>query len=39
VIKDLFGIEFAVPLAIDAEVGKSFGEGKNIEFINGIPQL
>ena len=39
VIKEVFGINFDIPFAIDAEVGKSFGEGKNVEFIDGIPQL
>lgn len=38
-IKDIFNIEFDVPLAIDVEVGKSFGDGKEINFENGIPIL
>mgnify|MGYP003147943931 CR=1 FL=1 len=33
-IKKLFGIEFAVPLNIDVEVGTSFGDGKEVEFEN-----
>ena len=36
-IKETFNIHFDVPLAIDAEVGKSFGDGKMIEFRNGLP--
>ena len=34
-----FGIHFDVPLAIDAEVGKSFGDGKEVHFENGVPIL
>jgi len=38
-IKDIFNIHFDVPLAIDAEVGKSFGDGEEVHFNNGIPIL
>ena len=38
-IKKIFNIHFDVPLAIDAEVGKSFGDGKEVQFNNGIPIL
>ena len=38
-IKEIFNIHFDVPLAIDAEVGKSFGDGKEVTFDNGIPIL
>lgn len=38
-IKDVFNIHFDVPLAIDAEVGGSFGDGRLVEFREGIPQL
>lgn len=38
-IKNIFNIHFDVPLAIDAEVGKSFGDGKEVHFNNGIPIL
>tara|TARA_R100001377_G_scaffold8853_2_gene4566 strand:- start:2359 stop:3444 length:1086 start_codon:yes stop_codon:yes gene_type:complete len=38
-IKKIFNIHFDVPLAIDAEVGKSFGDGKEVHFNNGIPVL
>tara|TARA_R110001583_G_scaffold3329_3_gene21620 strand:- start:2925 stop:4010 length:1086 start_codon:yes stop_codon:yes gene_type:complete len=38
-IKDTFNIHFDVPLAIDAEVGKSFGDGKIVEFHEGLPIL
>ena len=31
-IKDIFNINFDVPLAIDAEVGTSFGEATSVEF-------
>ena len=34
---DKFGIEFAVPFKIDAEVGNSFGDGIEVEFKNGKP--
>lgn len=38
-IKDIFNIHFDVPLAIDAEVGRSFGDGKKVSFEKGIPIL
>ncbi len=38
-IKNVFNIHFDVPLAIDAEVGSSFGDGKIIEFDAGLPIL
>ena len=38
-IKDIFNIHFDVPLAIDAEVGRSFGDGKEIHFEDGKPKL
>ena len=38
-LKDIFNIHFDVPLAIDAEVGTSFGDGKEVHFDNGIPIL
>jgi len=38
-IKKIFNIHFDVPLAIDAEVGKSFGDVKEVHFENGIPIL
>jgi DNA polymerase-1 len=38
-IKDIFNIEFDVPFAIDAEVGKSFGDGEAVEFLDGVPAL
>ena len=38
-IKKIFNIHFDVPLAIDAEVGKSFGDGEEVHFENGIPIL
>jgi DNA polymerase-1 len=38
-IKEIFNIHFDVPLAIDAEVGSSFGDGKEVEFKNGVPIL
>jgi DNA polymerase-1 len=34
-----FGIEFNLPLKIDAEVGTSFGDGKEVHFENGVPIL
>ena len=34
-IKSLFNIHFDVPLAIDAEVGRSFGDGVSVQFIDG----
>lgn len=38
-LRDIFNIHFDVPLAIDAEVGKSFGDGEEVHFDNGIPIL
>jgi len=38
-IKKIFNIHFDVPLVIDAEVGKSFGDVKEVHFENGIPIL
>ena len=34
-----FGIEFDLPLKIDAEVGTSFGNGKEVEFKDGRPVI
>ena len=34
-----FGIHFDVPFAIDAEVGKSFGDGEAVQFNKGVPIL
>ena len=36
-MRDKFGIEFSVPFKIDAEVGKSFGDGVEVEFEDGKP--
>ena len=36
-IKNIFNIHFDVPLSIDAEVGRSFGDGKEVHFENGVP--
>ena len=36
-LKKLFGINFDVPLAVDFEVGRSFGDGVSVEFDNGTP--
>jgi DNA polymerase-1 len=36
-IKRVFNVHFDVPLKIDVEVGKSFGEGEEIVFKDGIP--
>lgn len=38
-VKKDFGIEFDLPLKIDAEVGTSFGNGKEVEFKNGRPLI
>jgi len=38
-IKNIFNIKFDIPLAIDAEVGNSFGDGKVVEFSGGVPVL
>lgn len=37
-IKENFNIHFDVPLKIDAEVGFSFGDGVDVEYVNGSPQ-
>ena len=37
-IKDIFNIHFDVPLSIDAEVGRSFGDGQAVEFVEGVPR-
>ena len=37
-IKKVFNLEFSVPLKIDAEVGRSFGDGKEVHFNNGVPE-
>ncbi len=36
-MRELFGINFEVPLAIDMEVGRSFGDGQDVEFLDGKP--
>lgn len=36
-IKDNFNIHLDIPLAIDLEIGKSFGDGKLVEFKDGVP--
>lgn len=38
VIKNNFNINFSVPFKIDAEVGHSFGDGKEVHFNNGKPE-
>jgi DNA polymerase I-like protein with 3'-5' exonuclease and polymerase domains len=38
IIKKVFNLEFSVPLKIDAEVGHSFGDGKEVHFHEGKPQ-
>ena len=38
-MKEKFNIHFDVPMKIDAEVGISFGEGKEVSFNNGVPIL
>jgi DNA polymerase-1 len=38
-IKDVFNIHFDVPLAIDIELGSSFGDGKEVQFKDGAPIL
>lgn len=38
-IKDIFNIEFDIPLAIDVEVGSSFGDGRKITFNKGVPAV
>jgi len=34
-LKKLFGIHFAVPLSVDMEVGRSFGDGQDVHFTDG----
>lgn len=36
-LREVFGIDFAVPFQIDAEVGHSFGDGIEVDFENGSP--
>ncbi len=36
-LRSLFGINFDVPLAIDMEVGRSFGDGVEVSFESGKP--
>jgi len=36
-LKKLFGINFEVPLGIDMEVGRSFGDGVSVSFEDGKP--
>jgi len=36
-IKDKFNIHFDVPLAVDIEVGDSFGDGLSVDFKEGVP--
>jgi len=36
-LRDLFGINFDVPLFIDVEVGRSFGDGVAVRFEEGKP--
>jgi DNA polymerase-1 len=36
-LRNLFGINFDVPFAVDLEVGRSFGDGQDVEFIDGKP--
>ena len=36
-LRSLFGINFDVPLAIDMEVGRSFGDGVDVSFDSGKP--
>ena len=36
-LKNLFGINFEVPLGIDMEVGRSFGDGVPVSFVDGKP--
>ena len=38
-IKKIFNIHFDVPLSIDAELGNSFGDGKEVHFEDGVPVL
>ena len=36
-LRSLFGINFDVPLAVDVEVGRSFGDGVSVDFVDGLP--
>jgi len=36
-LRKLFGINFEVPLSVDVEVGRSFGDGVPVSFDEGIP--
>jgi len=36
-LRSLFGINFDVPLSVDVEVGRSFGDGKAVSFLEGSP--
>jgi DNA polymerase-1 len=36
-LRSLFGINFEVPLAVDMEVGRSFGDGVSVSFTGGCP--
>jgi len=36
-LRKLFGINFEVPLSVDVEVGRSFGDGIPVSFAEGIP--
>ena len=36
-LKKLFGINFDVPFGVDLEVGRSFGDGQDVEFLDGKP--
>jgi len=36
-LQNLFGINFEVPLAVDVEVGRSFGDGLSVSFDEGTP--
>lgn len=35
----VFNMSFDIPFAIDVELGRSFGDGKEVHFIDGVPQL
>ena len=36
-LRNLFGINFDVPLSVDFEVGRSFGDGILVPFVDGSP--
>ena len=36
-LKKVFGINFEVPLSVDVEVGRSFGDGVAVSFDEGTP--